>query len=50
LLAFVTLHLYPNEEPKRLTIDEIEICSSCPHFNSQIRLCGPLGEELGPRN
>ena len=50
LLAFVTLHLNPNEEPERLTIDEKEICSSCPHFNSQIRLCGPLGEELGPRN
>lgn len=48
LSAFTYMNLNPNEAPPRLPIDEIETCSSCPHYNSAIRLCGPAGETLGP--
>ncbi|MGB2362831.1 MAG: hypothetical protein ACPH93_04765, partial [Candidatus Poseidoniaceae archaeon] len=35
-------------EPSRLAPSEAEPCRKCPFHRGGIRLCGPLGAELGP--
>ena len=35
------------EAAPRLSGKEAEECNNCPHYQSQIRTCGPAGEELG---
>ncbi|HIF16857.1 MAG TPA: hypothetical protein EYQ85_06360 [Candidatus Poseidoniales archaeon] len=35
------------EAAPRLSGKEAEECNNCPHYQSQIRTCGPAGEQLG---
>ena len=36
-----------HQEPERLPVAQKETCFTCPHFNGEIRLCGPEGFVLG---
>ena len=36
------------EAPVRLPIEQKSICEKCPFYTGTIKLCGPIGEMLGP--
>lgn len=36
------------QPPERLPLAELSTCESCPFYAGSIKLCGPIGEKLGP--
>ena len=34
--------------PSRLPIEQKSTCEKCPFYTGTIKLCGPIGEKLGP--
>ena len=36
------------EAPQRLPIEQKSTCEKCPFYTGTIKLCGPIGEMLGP--
>ena len=34
--------------PERLPMDKLSTCEKCPFYRGTIKLCGPIGEKLGP--
>ncbi|MEC8669755.1 MAG: UvrD-helicase domain-containing protein [Candidatus Thermoplasmatota archaeon] len=36
------------EAPQRLPVEQKSTCEKCPFYTGTIKLCGPIGEKLGP--
>ena len=36
------------QPPQRLPVENSSVCQTCPFYTGSIKLCGPIGEQLGP--